>query len=274
MNENEINVLLDHFVGGLDSAESASVTEKINTLPLWSKTYKQVTHVFGSLNALKEQDSQEPVPEGLAKRTFQSILEQQNIQRESSQFLPKKSSETEQSVSTGRSKRYYSVKPSFFALSACTGFLLVFVLASVTYNYRHSTTNTNSIAADNAAVHNSYNNSFDFAVTGSSQPSSPLFTCSNSSEPSMAIPFSNNNFAVNSSEQLVDLSPSAGYSASEPYEHTVKMACPDDFVVLASQPEGRPIILVPQPHFPGELKRIQDVVNTPNVNIVTPVNYQ
>ena len=273
MNENDINVLLDHFVGGLDSAESASVTEKINTLPLWSKTYKQVTHVFGSLNALKEQDNQQPVPEGLAKRTYQLILEQQNIQRESSQFLPKKSSESEQTVNTGRSKRYLSVKPSFFALSACTGFLLVFVLASVTYNYRHSTTNPNTIAADNAAAGNLYNNSFDFALTGSSQPSSPLFTCSNS-DAAMAIPFSNNNFAVNSSEQLVDLSPSAGTAASEPYEHTVKMACPDNFVVLASQPEGRPIILVQPPHFPGELRKIQDVVNTPNVNIVTPVNYQ
>ena len=85
----------------------------------------------------------------------------------------------------------------------------------------------------------------------------------------MAIPFSNNGIVINPSEQLVDLTPSAGSTIPE----TI-MACPDNFAVLASQPDGRPIILVQPPHFPEELRNIQDVVNTQNVNIVKPVNYK
>ena len=62
MNENEINVLLDFFVGGLDSTESANVTQKINSHPLWSKTYNQLSRVFSSLDTIKKQNSQQPLP--------------------------------------------------------------------------------------------------------------------------------------------------------------------------------------------------------------------
>ncbi len=276
MNENDINVLLDHFVGGLDSTESASVTQKINSLPLWSKTYKQVTHVFGSLHTLKEQESQQTAPEGLANKTFQRILEQQKTQHSSSQFFAQKSTESEQTVSSARSKRHFSVKPSFLALSACTGFLLVFVIASLTFNYRNPSSDPNtSFVKDNAAVNHSVNDSHNYALAGASQQSSsPLIFCTDSSsEASTPIPFSSN-FVINSSEQLVDLNPSSGVTFSEPMDHTVKMNCSDNFAVFASQPDGRPIVVVQPRHLPDELKNIQNVVNPQNVNIVTPVNYQ
>ena len=270
MNENDINVLLDHFVGGLDSSESANVAQKIDTIPVWSKTYSQLYHFFGSLNTIKEQDNQQPAPEGLASKTFQKILEQDKKRRASSEFIAQKSDASEQTVQTKFDKRSFSVKPSFLALSACAGFLFIVALTLSTSFFGNSMSkpgtgfiNTNSTV----------NNPTDFAVTGASQqPSSPLFFCSDSvSDVPSQIPFSNdvNSFALNSSEQLVDLTGTSVGQRVNP----VKMACPDSsFVVFSSQSEGRPIILV-QP-LPSELKNIQNVVNQPHVNFVAPVNYQ
>ena len=275
MNEKDINVLLDHFVGALDSTESASVTHKINTIPLWSKTYKQINLVFGSLNSIKEEDSKQSAPEGLANKTFQKILELKKSQQSSPDFIAQKPAPSEPiSRSTDR-KRPVSIKPSVLALSACAGFLFVVALTFSTsflgVSDPDSTSNPGKVFV---AGKTSSNNSTDFAITGSSQqPSSSMFFCSDSTS-STPIPFSNEvaNLAINSSEQLVDLSGSSVYPAAERRENPVKMACPDGFVVLSSQPEGRPIILV-QP-FPDELKKIQNVVNQQNVNFVAPVNYQ
>ena len=278
MNENDINVLLDHFVGALDSSESASVTQKINTLPLWSKTYKQINQVFGGLNSLKEEDSKQPAPEGLANKTFQSILEQSKSHQTSSEFIAQKSASTEQSVRPASGKRFSPVKPSVLVISACAGFLFIVGLFSTSFLGSSNNTTSNP-SMGFASSNTSSNNSTDFAVTGSSQqPSSSLFFCSDSvADSANQIPFSNegnNNFAVNSSEQLVDLSGSSVYPAVEHRENSVKMACPDGFVVFSSQPEGRPIIVVQPRHLPGELKDIQNVVNQQNANFVVPVNYQ
>ena len=270
MNENDINVLLDHFVGGLESSESANVAQKINSLPVWSKTYNQLNHFFGSLKNLKEQDLQQSAPEGLASKTFQRILEQEKSRRASSEFIANKSESSEQTIQTKSGKRSFSAKPSFLALSTCAGFLFIVTLAFSTSFFNNTIKPTSEFANDNSTI----NNSTDFAVTGSSQqPSSPLFFCSDSvSETPSQISFSNdvNNLAVNSSEQLVDLTGSS-VNPSELRQRPVKMACPDGFVVLSPQPEGRPIIVVQPRHLPGELN---SVVNQPNVNFVAPVNYQ
>ncbi|MBQ2620812.1 MAG: hypothetical protein IJF84_05685 [Thermoguttaceae bacterium] len=279
MNDNDINVLLDHFVGGLDSSESANIDHKINTIPLWSKTYKQINLVFGSLNAIKEDESQKPAPDGLASKTFQLILEQKKAPQTQPEFIAQKPTFSEQTVSSTSHKRTTSVKPSFLVLSACAGFLLIVAIAVLTSFFGNSTSNNiskpGSVFADN---NSSVNNPTDFAVTGSSQqPTSSFFFCSDAVSGSPAeIPFSNNanSFAVNSSEQLVDLTGKSVRSVPEQRETPVRMSCPDNIVVLASQAEGRPIILV-QPHrLPGGLQKIQDVVNPSNVDIVTPVNYQ
>ena len=129
MNENDINVLLDHFVGALDSSESSSVTHKINTLPLWSKTYKQINQVFGSLNTIKEEDNKKLAPEGLASKTFQKILEQKKSQQSASEFIAQKSAPSEQTVHPTSRKRIVTVKPSYLVLSACAGFLLIVAFA-------------------------------------------------------------------------------------------------------------------------------------------------
>lgn len=268
MNENEIDVLLDHFVGALDSSESASVTQKINTLPLWSKTYKQINKVFGSLNSLKEEDNKQLAPEGLANKTFQKILEHQNSQQSSPDFIAQKSDSSEQTVRPTSRKRFTSVKPSILALSTCAGFLFIVAL---TFLSNPASKPSSEFANTNSSV----NNSTDFAVTGSSQqPSSSLFFCSDPvSDTAAQIPFSNDvhSLAVNASEQLVDLTGSSLCPVSEHRNNAVKMACPDGFVVLSSQPEGRPIIVVQPRHLPGEL---MNVFNQQDDNFVAPVNYQ
>lgn len=270
MNENDIDVLLDHFVGALDSTESASVAQKINTLPGWSKTYNQINLVFGSLNTIKEEDSKQPAPEGLASKTLQKILEQKTTQHNSPEFIAQKSDSSEQAVRPTTRKRL-SVKPSILVFSACAGFLFVTALIFSTNNL--------GVTNPKPSEFTSVNNSTDFAVTGSSQqPSSQLFFCSDPVSDSAApISFSNDNnsLAVNySSEPMVDLTGTVP-AVAEPRDRYVKMACPDGFVVLSSRPEGRPIIVVQPPrHLPGELQNIQEVVNQPNANFVVPVNYQ
>ncbi len=277
MNENDINVLLDHFVGALDSSESSSVAHKINTLPLWSKTYKQINQVFGSLQTIKEEDSKKLAPEGLASKTFQKILEQKKSQQSSSEFIAQKAAPSEQTVHPTSRKRV-SVKPSFLALSACAGFLFIVALAVSTSFFGNS--NSSTISNPNqgfAKSDSSSNNPTNFAVTGSSQqPSSSFYFCSDPIDATSQNPFSNdvNNLAINSSEQLVDLTGSSVYSASEHRDNSVNMACPDGFVVLSPKSEGRPIIVVPPRHFPRELMNIQDVFDQPNANFVAPVNYQ
>lgn len=275
MNENEIDVLLDHFVGALDSTESASVAHKINTQPVWSKTYKQINLVFGGLNAIKEEDSKQPAPNGLASKTFQTILEQKKSCQSSPEFIAQKSVEPEQTVRPTSRKRAVSVRPSILAFSACAGFL--FIVALTFSKSFLGVSNSKTSNQPNMGFASS-NNSTDFAVTGSSQqPLSSLFFCSDSiADSANQIPFSNevNNFAINSSEQLVDLTGSSVHSVSEQRDNPVKMACPDGFVVLSSQPEGRPIIVVQPRHLPGELRNIQNVVDQQNANFVVPVNYQ
>ena len=280
MNENEINVLLDHFVGALDSSESSSVAQKISTLPVWSKTYKQINQVFGGLNAIKEEDSKKPAPEGLASKTFQKILEQKKAQQSSSEFIAQKSASSEQTVRPTSRKRSNSVKPSVLVLSACAGFLLIFAFAvfSSFFGNSNSTTTPNPTSGF-AKGDSSSNNPTNFAVTGSSkEPSSSLFFCSDAvSDSASQIPFSNdvNTFTFNPSEQLVDLTGSSLCPAPEQRGNSVKMYCPDSFVVLSPQSEGHPIILVQPPrHLPGELQKIQNVVNQQNVNFAVPVNYQ
>ena len=282
MNEKDINILLDHFVGGLDSAELSSVTEKINTLPMWSKTYDQLKRVFGSLNTLKEQNKQQAAPEGLANKTFQKILENlesEKVQSQSEIFAQKASDSLQQPVHFSSRKRFVSVKPSFLAFSACAGFLFVVVIAFSTQFWGGS--NINPVSSDAYVNSNSSFNNLSssdaqsaFAVTGAKQSASSLFFCSNSTSNAAdqnIVSNSVGNLAVNSSEQLVDLT---GATVPEQRETSVKMACPDSFVVLSSQPNGHPIIVVPQHHLPGELQNVQDVFSQPNANFVVPVNYQ
>lgn len=283
MNENEINVLLDFFVGGLDSTESANVTQKINSRPVWSKTYSQLSRVFGSLDTIKKQNSQQLAPSGLASKTFQKILEQENAQQDNSLYIAQKepSKPIEQPTSQ---KRYSSVKPSFLVLSACTGFLLVFVLAFVAFSFRNPTPNKfNNIIVDikPSSNHSNANTPTDsdfygnFAVTGAQRPSSSFFFCANNaSNESTPVAFSNNNSVTfNSSEQPVNLVPSNLSVMPEQKAGMIKMACPDNVVVFSSQPNDHPIIVVPQPRFPNELQNVQEVFNQSNANFFVPVNY-
>lgn len=278
MNENEIEVLLDHFVGALDSSESASVAQKINTLPLWSKTYKQINLVFGSLNAVKQEDNQRPAPEGLANKTFQAILEQKKTQ-ESPNFIAQKAASTEQPARPTSRKRFVPVKPSFLALSACTGFLLVFVLAAISFNFQKTTNiapmQTPGVAATNAPRANGsapINSTpcANFAVTGASQqPSKSLFFCSDSvSGDSTTIPFTPtaNNLAVNAPQQM-DIMPVSNSTSPN-------MSCPDNFAVIVSMPEDHPVFIDPYLHCPNGMRNVQNVVAPTNVNFAIPVNYQ
>lgn len=285
MNENDINALLDFFVGGLDSTESANVTQKINSRPLWSKTYTQISRVFGSLDTVKDQNNQQKPPAGLASKTFQRILEQENAQQDNSVYIAQKETSSQTDQPTSR-KRFTTIKPSFLALSACTGFLLVFVLAFATFSFHNqSGNNLNNTVVKANSSHNhpiaksSANTAFcdNFAVTGAQQPSSSFFFCANNApnEPTQ-VTFSNNNNSVviNSSQQPVNLIPSSISAMSEHNERMIKMACQDNVVVFSSQPNENPIIVVPQPHFPNELQNLQDVFNQSKTNFVVPVNYK
>lgn len=280
MNENEINVLLDFFVGGLDSTESANVTQKINSHPLWSKTYNQLSRVFGSLETIKKQNNLQSVPAGLAHKTFQKIFEQEPPQQDNSIYIAQKESSKQTEQSTSR-KRFTSVKPSFLALSACTGFLLVFVLAFVAFSFRNQSANNFNNTVVNVNQSSNHSNGtpiesdFDnFAVTGAQQPSSSFFFCANASNEPTQITFSNNNNVIfDSAQQPVNLVPSSISDMPEQNVKMVQMACPDNVVVFSSQPNDHPVIIVPQPHFPNELQNIQDVFNQSNANIVVPVNY-
>ena len=282
MNDNEINVLLDFFVGGLDSTESANVTQKINSHPLWSKTYNQLSRVFSSLDTIKKQNSQQTAPAGLASKTFQRILEQENAQQDNPIYIAQKES-SKQTVQPTSHKRLTSVKPSFLALSACTGFLLVFVLAFVAFSFRNqSVNNFNNIAnIKHSSNHSDANTPTDsdfygnFAVTGAQQPSSSFFFCANNASDDLTpVAFSNNNSVIiNSSQEPVNMVPSSLSSMLEQKVRTIKMACPDNVAVFSSQPNDHQIIIVPQPHFPNELQDVQDVFNQTNANFVVPVNY-
>lgn len=283
MNENDINVLLDYFVGGLDSTESANVTQNINSHPLWSKTYNQLSRVFSSLDTIKKQNSEQLAPAGLASKTFQKILEQENAKQDNPIYIAQKDT-AKQTIQPNSRKRFTSVKPSFLALSACTGFLLVFVLAFVTFNFNNPSVNNHNNALVNTQSLSNHSNGTptdaefcgNFAVTGARQPSSSFFFCANNA-PNESTPASysnNNNFTIDSSELPGNLVPSPISAISEQKDRMIKMACPDNVVVLSSQPNEQPIVVVPQRHFPNELQNVQDVFNQSNANFVVPVNYK
>lgn len=291
MNENEINVLLDQFVDGLDTSESASVIRKINTRPLWSDTYKRINKIFGALKAIHEQTLQQP-PVGLASRTFQRIMEQNS--QNAPAFIA--NSEPAYSSAAAQSPRRKSakVKPSFLALCVCAGFLLVTTPAAWLYMGTGAVSGLNSafISQNNGISPVSKPNNFAphyFAQTGIPvQQNSPLTFCSHKNAISTQIVPCNYNanselFAVNSANSADSISEGVQEPVPARYlpcSNYVQMSCPDGCVVLVPQAGcAQPLVVIPSKQMPNELQRVQNVVNpsyTPaaHASFVMPVNYQ
>ncbi len=275
MNENDLNVLLDYFVGGLDPSESANVITKINSNPQWEKSYKQLSKIFGRLSTLKEQDNQQPAPDGLAHRTFQKILDLEKSPSVSSDYVAQRESSSPAVPESASKKRSATVKPSILAMCACVGFLCIF-LPSLTF-FTGSKEVTVVPAGTAPQLTQTAPILQPIAQTNAPSNNSPGFTFCSNSPSEMITPIQNvnpNSFTIRPTDtEIVDLSP---HSVPVQNNNKIEMSCPDNVVVFASQAEGQPIIIVPQNQQSLEINNVKVpvIVNANNVNIVVPVNYQ
>ncbi len=282
MNENEINVLLDRFVDGLDVSESDRVTELIDSQPVWSDMYKRINNVFGCLEIERRHGySQEP-PRGLVNRTLQRLADYDQSHQTSSSTSGFTANRSNTANSSQRSSK---IKPSFLAMCVCAGFLLITVPAAWLL-FAGQIADTSNSASFVSATHSSdnpyaINNScpHNFAFTGyQAQPDSALTFCSNSnsSDESTLVSCSNSGqpYTINNADyQLVDLSGNNSNLKTD----NAKIACPDGCVVLVSHPNMRPVVVVPEKQLPAELHDVQNCINPgPAINnsFVVPVSYR
>ena len=296
LREKDLEVLLDNFVGALDSSRSATVIAKINSNSQWSKDDEQISKIFKPLSELKKQENNQPAPIGLANRTIQKIRDLEKAPKpalDNSRPVPAAFvAQTEKArpavPASSSTKRYSNIKPSYLALCVCAGFMFIVIPAFMVF----SVTGGAGEPGDSQLTSNGSDPIIsERALLAENPHSYPEFTFCNDSLTNLtsyhnannnSIVYPTNRETISDSDQFI---PTSGQfvnitDPSLPVQNPqqVKMACPDNYVVLVPQPEseGRPIALIPQDQSPVELNDHFTPVNfnANRVNIIAPVNYQ
>lgn len=145
MNENDLELMLDCFVEGIDENESSDIQRRMSVSPSMTRAYTKISDIFSPLKHLKDIDqAANCAPVGLANKTFQKIflLEQERKSQRTpsldssklntAAFSPRTYIDSTPTRKENQSNRFLA-RPSSIVACICAGFLLI-LLPAFYYN--------------------------------------------------------------------------------------------------------------------------------------------